>query len=157
MKKRISFFVVLLLMTFLVYILSNHLLRKDVSYYKVVDGDSFYLYIDNKKQECRLIGIDTPEINDKYGVEAKKYTEKLLKEADKIVIENDINTNKYDKYGRLLVWLFIDDELLQVKLLNEGLAQVKYVYGNYKYIDECYNAQEKAMKMKLNMYTDEKQ
>ena len=67
-------------------------------------------------------------------------------------IELDNNSDKYDKYGRLLGYIFIDGDNLGSLLLANGLAEVKYVYGNYKYLDEFCDIQYKAYNNKLNIW-----
>ena len=48
---------------------------------------------------------------------------------------------------RYLAWIFVDGNLLQKNLINESLAEVKYIYCDYKYLDEI---QELENKVKVN-------
>ena len=34
---------------------------------------------------------------------------------------------KTDKYGRTLAWVYADDRLVQMELVQQGLAEVKYI------------------------------
>ena len=83
---------------------------------KVVDGDTVDLVIDlgfglYKKERVRVAGIDLPEsrTRDKeekvYGLEAKAYLMGILESAETIIVE----TEKDGKYGRMLGWLYVDD------------------------------------------------
>ena len=83
---------------------------------KVVDGDTVDLVIDlgfglYKKERVRVAGIDSPEsrTRDKeekvYGLEAKAYLMGILESAETIIVE----TEKDGKYGRMLGWLYVDD------------------------------------------------
>lgn len=102
--------------------------------YKVVDGDTIDVDIDlgfniSFFQRVRLAGIDTPESRTKdvhekkLGLEVKEKLSDLLKSANKIVIRTE-KPDSTEKYGRILGWLFIDDNKLSVNeiLIKEGYA-----------------------------------
>lgn len=127
---------------------------------KCVDGDTARFIIDNEVKSTRFLAINTPEIKhgkkkaEPYGVEASNYTCKRLKNAKEIALEYDDNSDKTDKYGRVLAWVFVDDELLQNDLVKKGYAEVKYLYGDYKYTKDLEKSQKKAKKEKLNIWSD---
>jgi len=128
---------------------------KTVYFSRCVDGDTAYLMIDNIDTKVRLLAIDTPEYTTKiepYGKEASEYTCNALETAKTIEIEYDKNSNKTDLYDRDLVWIFVDDILLQDKLINEGLAEVAYLYGDYKYTDILKTSLLKAQINKVGMW-----
>ena len=131
--------------------------RYKVTLNKCVDGDTAWFNLNNKILKTRFLAIDTPESTkevEPYGKEASNYTCERLKNANNIYIEYDSKSNKLDKYDRHLVWVFIDDVLLQKELVQNGLAEVKYVYGKYKYLDLLYEAEDKAKNFKLNIWND---
>ncbi len=109
---------------------------------KCVDGDTARFVYKKSNIKARFLAIDTPESVhptkkvEPFGKEASKYTCDMLSNAKKIVLEYDINSDKTDKYDRHLVWVFVDDVLLQEELVSNGYAKIKYVYGDYKYLDE---------------------
>ena len=131
---------------------------EEVTLDKCVDGDTAYFFKGKESLKFRFLGIDTPESvhpqkkEEPFGKEASNYTCDALKNAKKILIEYDENSKKTDKYNRELAWIWVDDELLQQKLVREGLAQVAYVYGNYFYIDKLCANQKVAMDKKLNVW-----
>lgn len=128
---------------------------------KCVDGDTARFIIGNEIKSSRFLAINTPEIKhgkkkaEPYGIEASNYTCKKLKSAKKITIEYDNNSDKIDKYGRVLGWIFVDGELLQEDLVKNGYAEVKYLYGDYKYTKNLQRLEKKAKKEKLNMWSDD--
>ena len=131
--------------------------RQVVTLNKCVDGDTAWFNLNGEKIKARFLGIDTPESTNKvesYGKKASEYTCDTLKNANIIEIEYDDNSDKQDKYDRELVWVFVDNELLHEKILKEGLAEVKYIYGDYKYLSVINNAQEEAKTNKLNIWSD---
>ena len=133
---------------------------QEISFDKCIDGDTVNLKVDGKVKKVRFLAVDAPEIKhgdkkaDPYGDEAKLYTCMALKSANKIKIEYDENSDKTDKYGRDLVWVFVDGKLLQEKLLKKGLAKVAYLYDDYKYTDVLKKAEESAKKDKINIWSD---
>lgn len=98
----------------------------------VYDGDTITVMIDlglsiKVRAKCRLLGIDTPEIRTKSAAEKKKGYEardRLREMVDKkwVVLHS---VSKPDKYGRLLVKVWVDeDECVNDTMIAEGLARV---------------------------------
>ncbi len=101
---------------------------------KVVDGDTIDVDIDlgfnvSYTQRVRLAGIDTPEsrttdLKEKaLGLEVKEYLKHSLEGAEDVVIQTE-KPDSSEKYGRILGWLFINDEevSLNEKMINDGYA-----------------------------------
>lgn len=102
----------------------------------VVDGDTIDVEIDlgfdiSIFKRVRLAGIDTPEsrTSDKYekalGLESKSKLKQMLSSAITIVIRTE-KPDSSEKYGRVLGWLFIDDESISI---NETLIASGYAWS----------------------------
>lgn len=102
-------------------------LKTDAKIIKVYDGDTvtaiFYLNNELYKWSCRLTGIDTPELKTKdesekiLGLKARDaLKEKIL---DKIV---KLHCYEFDKYGRLLVDIYLEDLHINKWLIDENYA-----------------------------------
>ena len=123
-----------------------------VSLKRCVDGDTAVFIVNNKEEKFRFLAVDTPEsVHPKkdvqvYAKEASKSTCDLLTNASSIYVEYDNNSDKKDKYGRNLAWIWVDDILLQELMISEGYARVAYIYGNYKYVDDLCSLQNLAIK-----------
>ncbi|MBO6145283.1 MAG: thermonuclease family protein [Bacilli bacterium] len=134
--------------------------KKDVKYKSCIDGDTATFVMNKRKVKVRLLAVDTPETNhptkgeEPYGKEAKKFTCNKLKNAKKIQLEFDDNSDKKDKYDRYLAWVFYDDHLLQSELVKRGYAEVTYLYGNYKYTSLLKDNEENAKIKKVGIYSD---
>ena len=76
-----------------------------------------------------------------------------MKNANKIQIEFEENSDKKDKYDRYLAYIFVDGELLQEKLLYNGLAELKYDKSNYKYEERLTQAENHAKENFLGIYS----
>ena len=153
-----------LILIFLMSISNSYALEK-VTFASCVDGDTIKVDLNGEEKTVRLLAIDTPEsVHPKkkveyYGKEASEYTCNLITKAKKIELEYDNNSDKTDKYGRILAWVFVDDKLLEEKLVEYGYAKVAYLYGDYKYTDVLYEKQEIAQVNNLgiwNTYEKEK-
>ena len=129
-----------------------------VKFSDCVDGDTAKFVYKDEVMTARFLAIDTPETKhsskgeEPYGEEAAEYTCNALKKANKITLEFDDNADK-DKYGRYLVWVFIDDKLLQKKLVSKGYASVTYLYDDYKYTDELKKAEQTAEDKNLGIWS----
>ena len=98
--------------------------------------------INNKKENVRLLGIDTAEIAQGYwGKEAKKFTEKFTKGKE---VKLEIDVQERDKYGRLLAYVYVGNESLNESLIKEGYAQLLTYSPNVKYVDKFTSLQKEA-------------
>ncbi len=117
---------------------------------RVVDGDTIEVIKDNKKEKVRLIGINTPETVDPrrkvecFGKEASVHAKEILL-GQKVRLVSDDSQTKYDKYGRLLAYVYREDGLFVNKhMIEEGYAY-EYTYKvSYLFQKEFKEAQLKA-------------
>lgn len=89
---------------------------------RIVDGDTIEL-ADGRK--VRYIGVDTPETKhptkkqECFGQEASQRNQELV-EGKTVKLEKDISET--DRYGRLLRYVWVDDQLINLTLVKEGFA-----------------------------------
>ena len=102
--------------------------------HKVVDGDTIDVDIDlgfdvSLAKRVRLAGVDTPESRTKdayeknLGLESKDWLKHRLEFAKNIIIKTEL-PDSTEKYGRILGWLYINDETksLNEQMIHEGYA-----------------------------------
>jgi micrococcal nuclease len=121
---------------------------------KCTDGDTANFKINGKIYKTRFLFIDTPESTtqvEPFGKEASNFTCTALKKAKKIVLETD-GKDVYDKYNRLLGWVWLDGSLHQENITKAGLVEGYYDYGTYKYEQKVRNAMSFAQKNKKGIY-----
>lgn len=116
--------------------------KKNLTYklVSIVDGDTIKIQRDGKTLSVRMIGIDAPESTvtrygyvEDFGKEATAYLTKLLAGVSEVEIELDASQGEYDRYNRLLAYVFVDGKNINQKMLEEGYA-VEYTYNKpYKY------------------------
>lgn len=135
--------------------------REIVTFSKCVDGDTIKVLVDGEEKTVRFLAVDTPESVhptkgvEFYGKEASDYTCTMITNAKKIELEYDENSDKEDKYDRLLAWVWVDDTLLQDELIKNGYAEVAYLYDDYKYTDILKDHQSIAEEAKIGIWNDE--
>ena len=115
--------------------------KYQVKYLYGYDGDTAYFrFEDGSEKACRFLGVDAPEIDEEGYEASKKYTDRILKNASVIILEMDPQSDEYDKYDRLLAWVWADGELVQIMLLREGTAKIRYLEDYYLYAEYLYQA-----------------
>lgn len=126
---------------------------------RVVDGDTVILNIGGQEERVRLIGIDTPESvhpdqekNVEYGKIASDFTRSSL-EGKKVKMELDVQER--DQYGRILAYLYLDGQMFNKILLEEGHAKVSTYPPNVKYVDDFTALQQKAREEKKGVWAYE--
>lgn len=129
---------------FLVFLIISNLLFS----YKVIkvnDGDTITIMMNREKRRIRLYGIDTPEINQSFGIEAKQFlTEQILNRDVEIEVKDT------DRYKRLVAVVYLNDKSMNELLLKEGWAwwYEAYAKTEYKYKE----LQEEAQKRRCGIW-----
>lgn len=106
-------------------------LTKTAKVVKVYDGDTITVIFHHKdeynKWNCRIYGIDTPEIKTKNpeekeaGIEARNFLKDLI--LEKIVT---IECLDFDKYGRLLINLFYNDKNIMKLMIENNYGKLYF-------------------------------
>ena len=123
-----------------------------VSVVNVIDGDTFIANYNGEENKIRLIGVDTPEsvntvnpeLNCEEGRIASAYTKALLTGKD-VWLECDEDLT--DDYDRVLAYVYLDEEMtdmVQVRLLTDGMAHCMSVKPNTKYANRFAEIEEQA-------------
>ena len=131
--------------------ISSWIHRETYSLVSVVDGDTIKILVNGEPTSVRLIGVDTPEkYSTRYGYaecfweEASQYLKDLLKNISEVEIEYDDSQGTYDKYGRILWYLFVNGENYNQKMIEDGYAR-EYTYNTpYRYQQVFKTAQKQA-------------
>lgn len=119
--------------------MTSYTTKYKVKYLYHMDGDTaVFLDEDNNEITCRFIAIDAPEYGEEGYDEASKYTDMVLSSSFEIILELEPKSEKYDKFERLLAWVWTDGVLLQARLVQNNLVQIKYLYNNYLYTEYLY-------------------
>lgn len=133
--------------------------RVSASVERTVDGDTFIAILeDGSRERVRMLLLDTPETKKEgtpvqpFGPEASEYTKKLLGGKQ---VELEFDEEQRDQYDRMLAYVYLNGEMVNEKLLEQGLARVVVYQPNDKYIDEFREIQNKAKQQKLGVWSIE--
>ncbi len=95
---------------------------------RVVDGDTLLL---SGGDRLRLLGVDTPETVapgrpvEPLGPEASAFTERMV-EGKRVTLGYD--KERKDRYGRLLVYVYVEGVLLNEELIRAGFSRAQFQY-----------------------------
>ena len=103
--------------------------REPVIINRVIDGDT----VEANDISIRLLGINTPERGEIYYEEAKEFLESIILNK---TVYLEYGKEKYDKYDRILGYLFLEDESINIKLIENGFANYYFPSGKDKYYPE---------------------
>lgn len=118
---------------------------------KVFDGDTIQI---EGGEKVRYLGIDAPEPNDAYGISAQRYNQQLVL-GRKARLEEDYET--HDKYGRRLAYVWLDNVLINEKMIEEGYAKVYTISKTrkLKYVKRLEEAEQYAREHHNGMWLEE--
>ncbi len=117
-----------------------------------MDGDTVEL---SGLGKARLIGIDTPEVYggvECYGREASAYAKRQL---DGARVRYSIGREERDRYGRALVYLWLEDgRSFNALLVSRGFAQPLTIPPNDDYADLFVRLSRRARERGVGLWGD---
>ena len=111
---------------------------------RVVDGDTVHVFSKGEVLKVRLVEIDTPEMDQPHGQEAKEYLENLLKDG---YINLDISGT--DIYKRKLGRIYWKEKDINRLMVKSGHA---WVYDQYVTDQTFYEDQNYARSRQLGLW-----
>jgi endonuclease YncB( thermonuclease family) len=119
----------------------------------VNDGDTVLL---TDGRRVRYIGVDTPEIDhdggraEPFGYAAREANRKMVGTRNiRLVTDREAR----DRYGRLLAYVYLPDgQMVNVELLQRGLAVVLFKRPNVSRFSELLAAQREAMSARRGLW-----
>ena len=112
---------------------------------RVIDGDTIVVTNDT---HIRLLGINTPERGEVLYEEAKVYLEdRVLNQS----IYLEYGREKYDKYHRVLAYVFLGEENINLELVEKGFANYYFPSGIDGYYLDLKEAWDRCIESNLNL------
>jgi len=111
-----SVFVIVLVLAFLLLPLACREPSGTTTVTRVIDGDTVII---EGGYHVRYIGIDAPESDEFYYLEAKQFNEGLVG-GKNVRLESDISDK--DSYGRLLRYVYVGDDFVNAEMVRQGCA-----------------------------------
>ncbi|MCB0077528.1 MAG: thermonuclease family protein [Anaerolineales bacterium] len=126
---------------------------------RVVDGDTVVVTVDGAEARVRLLGINAPETRDPrrpvqcFGFQSSEAA-KALMAGERVWLEADPSQSNYDRYDRLLRYLWLDDgRMVNLELISLGVAS-EYTYdGPYRYQDTFTQAEAVARRGEVGLWS----
>lgn len=135
------------------------------------DGDTLRVALASGTVRVRLIGIDAPETSRgdraarqgaqvgkdtttivRLGRRAKAAAERLAAPWTPVRVETDVQS--YDRYGRLLAYVFLPDgRMVNEELVRQGWAMVLTIPPNVRYVDRFVRAQQDARQHRRGLWS----
>jgi micrococcal nuclease len=103
---------------------------------RVVDGDTIEARIGGRREDVRLIGVDTPETVkpgapvECFGPAASRFTHHLLERRRVHLI---FGVERRDTYGRLLAYVHLGRRFVNALLVRRGLARTLTIPPNDRF------------------------
>lgn len=117
---------------------------------RIIDGDTIELASGDK---IRYLGVDTPETtsgkNECYGAEAVRYNRDRVLDRE-VRLEYDAACT--DRYGRLLAYVYVGDEMINRALLSRGYGDVLIIAPNGRYEAEMNDDVRRARAAKRGLW-----
>ena len=111
---------------------------------RVIDGDT----IESNKTSIRLLGINSPERREFYYDEARDFLESMIFNQ---TVYLKYGKEKYDKYNRILAYIFLNNTNINIKMVENGYANYYFYEGKDEYSEELIGAWENCMEKEINL------
>jgi micrococcal nuclease len=113
----------------------------------VHDGDTVTCIDEaNRPRKIRLVGIDSPELNQPFGREASNALQQKLI-GRRVRVEGDAR----DQHGRLLGTLWVEERNINRELVADGWA---WVFGGFSPDPDLLDAETAARKARRGLWSD---
>ena len=130
----------------IILVLASGCISEEYRAKEVIDGDTFSL---DTGEKGRLIGLNTPELGEHYSEEAAQRLSELIMHRS-LRLERDIRDR--DDYGRLLRYVYTDEDFVNIMLLQEGYAELYLIAPNSKHNKEFEKAHYFAKNNHLGLF-----
>ena len=134
------------------------------SVWKVVDGDTVKVICNGRRENLRLVGIDTPETKhpfkpvEYYGPQASNRAKSLMPKGTPVCLsftkKGRGGTFPRGKYGRVLAYIFFSNG----KMFNAGMVRDGYAFAlrryPHTYMNRFVKLENRAKRARRGMWSD---
>ena len=126
---------------------------------RVIDGDTVTLA---SAQVVRYIGIDAPEVRRRergaWVLDPEPFALAALEENRRLVEGRPVllrfDTERRDRFGRLLAYVYLDDLLINEHLVDSGLARTLRIPPNLRHAEDLKAAERRARDARRGIWAD---
>jgi len=152
--KRLIIIILFLLSTYTYADFNAEVLR-------IIDGDTVVVVdSDGQKLRIRLLGIDTPEKNQRFGYESSAYLKKILNKQSVTIISSPDKNKPYTLgyYKRIIGKIFLNGRDINLEMIQKGMAWHFKKYKKSQPIKDRYSynkAEVNARKKNIGLWKNE--
>ena len=121
--------------------------RELVRVKRVFDGDTILLE-DGRK--IRYLGINAPEYQEPFYLKAKRFNESLVLGQE---IRLEFDQEGGDLYDRVLAYVWVGDQMVNARLVQEGLAHAFFIGISRKHNGQFLRLQAEAKQRKVGIWS----
>lgn len=114
---------------------------------RVYDGDTVLL---EDGRRVRYLGINAPEYQEPFYLKAKRLNESLVLGRE---IRLEFDQEKSDSYGRLLAYVYVGNQMVNTRLVQEGLAHAFFIGPSRRHNALLLETQEKARQRRAGIWS----
>jgi endonuclease YncB( thermonuclease family) len=114
---------------------------------QVYDGDTILL---EDGRRVRYLGINAPEFQEPFYLKAKRFNESLVLGRE---VRLEFVEEGTDTFNRLLAYVYVGDQMVNARLVQEGLAHAFFIGPNRKHNALLLRLQDEAKQRKLGMWS----
>jgi len=111
---------------------------------RIIDGDT----IESNSTSIRLLGINARERGELYYEEAKEFLENEILNK---TVGLEYGKEHYDKYHRVLAYVFLDNRNINLKIIENGYANIYFPSGKDRYYNQFKQAWEDCIDKNINL------
>jgi micrococcal nuclease len=114
---------------------------------RAVDGDTIEVALDGRREDVRLIGVDTPETVKPdtpvqcFGPRASAFEHSVVEQRRVRLV---FGVERRDVYGRLLAYVYLGHRFLNAELVRRGLARTLAIPPNTRFAERFARLQSAA-------------
>ena len=124
LRYSLCAFILIVILCLQISVCHSEVFRGDVV--RIADGDTITVLLENdRKMRVRLLGIDTTELDQSFGIEAREYLAQMSLGKTVTCV-----CKKQDRYKRWVCQVLIDGVDVNLMSVRDGLA---WWYRYYKY------------------------
>jgi len=114
---------------------------------RAVDGDTILL---EDGRRVRYLGINTPEFGEPYSRRAKDLNTALVRGRE---VRLEFDQESVDSYGRVLAYVHVGPDMINARLVQEGLAHAFFIGPGRRHNDLFLRLQEEAKVRRLGIWS----
>ncbi|MDD5558229.1 thermonuclease family protein [Candidatus Methylomirabilis sp.] len=114
---------------------------------RIYDGDTVLL---EDGRTVRYLGINAPEYQEPFYLKAKRLNESLVTGRE---IRLEFDQERTDGYGRVLAYVYAGNEMINARLVQEGLAHTFFIGPNRTHHTLLLRLQAEAQQRKIGIWS----